>query len=395
MRCLKIIDDFLLALLALVIADVTLFHCRVYIPFLQPASYSGNVERKAWRLAGELEAFPDHPRIVMMGNSRTEAAIRETQLEELLNRDGLRYRAINVAIGGSTPRSWFVLLRDQITGRNTEIVVLGINNRTIESSKREKLRDLTISKTRLRVADTLAMTSAYSRPKERLQVFSGMIFRTPLFRDDLREFLAAPAQRLRKAKRPKRHRFSFERSRRASARVDESYHRDLLSAKLGRDNRLIFDELDDFLKKSKALRRQVEQGLRYRKKTRKDIARGRLKSHRVRPQAGKLKLLGQLVEDLNAEGIKVVFSVLPSSPYELGRPLKVDHLGNFFQRLEESGANVAIWHDQEIVRRLQHPAYFRDTLHLNFKGANLYTRHLAGFMSSILAPQESDSLRQN
>ncbi len=394
MRCLRIIDDFLLALLALVIADVTLFHCGVYIPFLQPASYSGNVERKAWRLAGELEAFPDHPRIVMMGNSRTEAAIRETRLEELLARDGLRYRAINVAIGGSTPRSWFVLLRDgRITGRNTEIVVLGINNRTIESSKREKLRDLTISKTRLRVADTLAMTSAYSRPKERLQVFSGMIFRTPLFRDDLREFLASPAQRLREARRPKRHPSSFESSRRASAPVHQSYHRDLLSAKLGRDNRLIFDELDDFLKQSGALRRRVEQGLRYRKKARKDIARGRLKSHRVRPEAGKLKLLGQLVEDLNAEGIKVVFSVLPSSPYELDRPLKVDHLGNFFKRLEESGANVAIWHDQEIVRRLQHPANFRDMQHLNFKGANLSTRHLAGFLSSILAPPASNSQR--
>ncbi len=378
MRFPKHLDDFLLAMLAIVLADVVLFHFGGYVPVLQPKSYSGIVEGLTRRFADTLETSPGRHRIVVMGNSKTHASVRERQLEAELAGSGLRYHAINQAVGGSTPRSWYVLLTDgQIARDNTEIVVLGINSGSIAAYGKEKLRDVEISKTRLRILDTLAMASAHRGLENRLEVSAGMIFRTPLFRDDLRQFLAAPGLRIREVA-DSRARYDKH------GRVDNRSGHNLLSARLGKDGKLVFDELDDFLKSKAGLRRRIEELLRKQKKTLEAMAKGRRRVRRSGVDPGKLKLLHRLVEYLNAEDVKVVFSVLPFSPFALNRPLKIDHLGNFFRDLEQRGADVEVWHDRELLRQLQAPAYYQDTLHVNAKGAQIYTRGLARFLASIV-----------
>ena len=64
--------------------------------------------------------------------------------------------------------------------------------------------------------------------------------------------------------------------------------------------------------------------------------------------------------------------------------MKVDHLGMFFQSLKERGADVAIWHDPELLHELHTPAYYQDTLHLNAAGAEIYTRGMARFLAEVL-----------
>ena len=381
MRFLSKLDDFLLASLVVVLADIVLFHAGAYFPLLQPESFSGVVESRLRWVSGRLEAFPGRNRIVVMGNSKAQACVMESQLEADLAFNGLRYHVINMSVGGSTPRSWYALMKEgRITSDNTEIVVIGVTDMSIEAHKKEGLRDLDISKTRLKIGDALTMASAYREFEDRLEVFSGFFFRTPLFEDDIKQLLASPARRFRQIA-ASRKRFSIE------ARIDNRSNRDLLSARLGKDGRLDVDKLDGFLKKRDNLRREVQGMLRHRKRLAAAMAQGRRMVRNAIVDPGKLMMLGRLVEDLNARGIKVVLGVVPAFPYSMTRPTEGDYLGNFFRDLERSGADVEVWHDLSMLRQLHSPRYFKDALHVNTKGAEIYTRRLAQFLGPMLASE--------
>ena len=56
-----------------------------------------------------------------------------------------------MAIGGSSPRAWYVLLKDRHFRRdNTEVVILGINTESIQAYVKANRPDLQIAKTRLK-----------------------------------------------------------------------------------------------------------------------------------------------------------------------------------------------------------------------------------------------------
>ena len=386
MRFLIKLDDFLLASLLVVLADVALFHAGAYFPFVQPESFSGQVEDQVRRVNRRIESFPGQHRILVMGNSATQASVGESHLETELADNGLRYDAINMAIGGSSPRAWYVLLKDGwISKDNTEVVVLGINLGSIQAFGRKKRADLDISKTRLKAADAWAMARAYRGLETRLEVFVGTVFRTLLFRDDVKQYLLSPMERRREVAEA---RVRFEAWMQAGGRVDNVSHDNLVSARLGKNGKLKFDQLDEFLKQRDKLRSRVQHMLRRRRSKLRFIARGKKETRKVTIEPAKVRLLGRLVDELNADGVKVVFSVLPISPYALGIPPEVDHLGNFFRDLKQRGADVAVWHDPELIRKLQAPKYYRDTLHLNAAGAEIYTRGLARFLASELKVQE-------
>lgn len=368
------LDAFLAAGLLLVLADVALFHRGGYFLWLEPESYSGEVLKQARRLASSIETFPGRRRIVMMGDSLTGAGIQERQLEEELAERGSRYAAINLAIGGATSRSWYLLLKNGLAPADTtEIVVLGIHGGLLRATSDNLGLDLKIVKTHLRVTDAWPLASSYQGLEKRFEVFSGVVFRGLLFRDDLRQYLEEPGRRHRELA-----------ARRSAgeehpARENRSKH-DLLSARLGDDGRLVAGELAPFLRRRHQLRGRIERQLR----RRADFRAGRGQAGTRRPlDAGKVRSLERLVEVMHARGIRVVFSTLPRSPYPL-RELDASVVERLAGDLARRGADVVLWHDAELIRRLESPEFFRDSQHLNAAGAEIYTRDLARFLAATI-----------
>ena len=383
--------DFLLALALVALADVALFHFGAYLPLLQPESYSGRVEWRNRRLGAMIDASPGVRRVVVVGNSMAEAGVRESQLEAELAGGGRRVEVINHTIGGSSPRSWYILLRNsRVSGDNTEMVVLVIHNALLRATRETRNQDVEIAKTRATIADAFALAGAHRDLESRLRVVSGVVFRTLLFADDVRQYLSDPARRHQQLAGS---RARLEHWLRDGVRIDNRSHEDMLSARLGPDGRLVFDELDDFLKSNANVRNRAERLLRQRQETRQAMARGHQRLRNVRADPGKLSLLGRLVQDMNREGIRVVFSVVPVSPYSLDRPSKIDPVADLVRDLKQRGADVEIWHDRRLLRRLQSPAYYRDTLHVNAEGAEIYTRGLGRFLASVLKIENTETAR--
>ena len=373
MRVLKPLDDFLMALAVVVFADLVLFHFGAYYPLLQPSSHSGEVARQERRLTSSHQAHPGRNRIVAMGNSITVACIQETQLEAELAKSQLPTHVVNMAIGSSTPRSWLLLLDNgRVTPDNTAMVILGLNPSSIQASSNDlELRDLKISKTHLRVSDALTMARTYAASEMQMIAASRAVFRSPLFREDLRQYLEAPRERhLQLAARAS--------GKAAGNRRENRWQRHLSAARLGDDGKLVFEELPSFLKKKHRLRANIERSMQLQAR-----ASGR-KPHRApEVDARQAETLSRLVERLNAKRIKVVFSVVPRSPYPTG-PLNASGIEALHDALRQSGADVAFWHDPELIATIEAPEFYRDRLHVNAKGAKLYSRGLARFLTTLL-----------
>ncbi len=365
------LDDFLLASLVVAVADLCLFHLGAYYPLLQPSSHSGDVMRQQRRFARSVEDYPGRDRIVVMGNSTAAACIQESQLESELAEAGRRAHVINMAIGSSTPRSWLLLLDNgRLTADNTAVVVLGLGPSSIQASGAQGPRDLKISKTHLRIRDALTIARTCSDLEMQLMAFSSAFFRTTLFREDLRQYQHDPWERHRQLQ-------AAQSEESGGARRENRSRRDISSARLGDDGKIVFDELPRFLKKKDQLRANIERSLQLR---RQFLADGGLAVPAAKSDPRRLATISRLVERLNAEDIQVVFSVVPRSAYPLGT-LDASGIEDLYQALRRRGAKVALWHDDAMIRELESPRLYRDRLHVNADGAKIYTRGLARFLA--------------
>ncbi len=200
--------------------------------------------------------------------------------------------------------------------------------------------------------------------------FSSAFFRTILFREDLRHYQRDPWQRHRQLQ-------AAESEEGDGARRDNRSRRDISSARLGDDGKIVFDELPRFLKKKDQLRANIERSLQLRQQFLADGGRA-VPSAKSDPR--RLATISRLVERLNAKDIWVVFSVVPRSAYPLG-VLDVSGVEDLYQALRRRGARVALWHDAAMIRELESPRLYRDRLHVNAHGAKIYTRGLARFLA--------------
>ena len=376
------LSDFLWAIVLVAISDIALFHQGAYFPLMQPQSHSGRVEQRSHRLEAMINASPDVQRVVVMGNSKAGAAVHESRLETELAAAGRPARVIDYSIGGTSPRGWYVLIKNSgVSGDNTRVVVVAVDDHQLRAESSTQKSDIEIVKTRATVADGFALAGASEGFRFRLWAAFSAIYRTPLFRDDLRQALEKPALRRRQIATSQAR---LERQLRAGFRFDNHETKNLLSARLGPEGQMVIAELDPYLQRNMGLRLRIARALVVQRKTREAIEQGRPKPRVLRPSAGKLKLLGRLTENLNRQGVKVVISMLPRGPYVLDRPLKEDPLAQLVTDLKRRGADVEVWRADKMLSRLQSPEYYRDDLHMNKAGADIYTRHLGRYLASVL-----------
>lgn len=366
----RLFTDLILAVMLVVSVDAALFHGGLYFQLLQPSSYSGQIESSSRRFHATLEAFPDDPRIVIMGDSTAGSCVNEKQLDQYLDARGLDVYGINLSQGGSTSRSWYHLIaNEQIFAENTRAVVVGIHPTALMEFDLLK-PDVDILKTRISLGDLKTMVQGYAGLETRLEIASGVIYRLPWFRDDVRELLKNPAERLRIVRENRESEARFERGWRRQVLSD----RTLSSARLGPDGKLVTQGLAPFIARDPMLQDALAQQI---------SRRGTERRRPIQLDPLKKDLLRRLVELLDARGITTVFAVTPENAFPFAGH-DVQDLEQTFDQLKAEGLDVVFFHDTEMLEKIEDPTYFRDQLHVNAAGAALYTEALADFLAPIL-----------
>ncbi len=368
----RVFGDFLLAAGIVLALDLGLFHLGAYFPVLKPDSHSGRMEQSARRFQAAVSESPDRRRVLVVGDSTTQAAVQETQLERRLTRSGVDVSVFNMSMGGSTPRTWYHLLNHEaFWTRNTDLVIIGIQPNSLRATRFVK-PDLKIIKTRLRVLDAPWLSRTYDGVENRLSVFFGTLYRTPLFVNDLKDLLGAPSKRLTTVKARKRWERNFSRGWRPENNKTEN----LASARLGDVGRLIDEELDPFIRDDPELRSLIERDLPRTTSNRPPRKRS--------ISEGNLRLLSKMVHGLSEKGVPVLIVVNPATPYP-SKFREIEFLSGLVDQLRSEGADVSIYNGVDVLEEVEAPQYFRDMLHLNGPGAKVFTCHLSDHLVELLS----------
>ena len=369
MRFLAKLPDYLIAAAIVVVMDIILFHHGSYFPWLRPDSYSGRVEGSSRRFDVMLDQHAASRAVVAMGDSTTGSAIQEAVVERAIGEPALPLFVINLAQGGSTPRSWVTLLDDpRIAGETVAEVIVGIFPGSMVRFDVPK-PDLDIIKTRMRVRRAVSLASTYRETEMRLFALTTSLFRSPLFGDDLRDLFRDPRARVRSVRANQEDETSFR----------EGYLRenladwDLSSFRLGDDGRLVVAEIDPIVRGNENLRKSVQAAL--------VRVHGLSEPRRIPLDPIKLDLLADLVRLLDGRGVGTTLAVLPRSPYPTGSRDLVE-LESVYGDLHNAGLRVSYFCRDDLLDRLESPLYFKDLLHLNRLGADLYSSELGSWLMS-------------
>jgi hypothetical protein len=368
--------DIVIAVVIIVGVDVALFHFGVYTPWLKPDSYSGHVEQTSRRLAAFRKTAPDR-KIILMGNSSVGAGLQEEEIERGLEASGHNLGVFNMAQGGSTPRAWYFLFKhEKFQEDECPVVVLGLMLSSLAKDDAEG-PDLSIIKSRIAISDTPALPSMFDDTESRLRVGFLGLYKTPLFQEDLVDFIASPRGR----------RAHVEENRESERKFEEGYRRtnnssrDLTSARLGADDRLLEDELAPFIKQDPQFKGQLTRAL----------IRQRDGSDSLEVDYGfspiRIDFLVRVVNLLNARDATVVLAVMPASPFPADPQRGHAEITGVFNEIRKSGADVELFLDEPLLQSLQQPEFFRDALHLNREGALLLSARLTDFLDRVLVAE--------
>jgi hypothetical protein len=366
--------DLLLALGLLLAFDLVAFHCGAYFPYLRPESHSGRVERGFARWAFRQSQTPLR-QVVVMGDSTGAHSIEEVLLEQRLQAAGWPLAATNLAIGGSTARSWKHLLEDAgVERENTALVVLGVFPLGLQETQDKP--DMKILKTRLRLSDVAALPASFEKTEARLQATTEVFYRTGLFRDDLLELLRAPRARLAEVETA---RAADQAQRGQGWRRYNKSRLSFASARLGADGKLDRAVLDEWIRRDPALMKRLEELLQRR-------ASGFKAAQPIKIEPGQARMLAEAIRWIASQDIPVVVALTPEGPLP---PLRDP--GNPFEPLVDGlraeGIKVRLFRDVALLASLEKPEYFEDLLHANQASAEIYTRGLADWLAEKLGSE--------
>lgn len=370
------LGDFLVAALILLAADLLLFHAGLYFPLVEPDSYTGQRQRLALHYEEFTRGAEAAKDVVFLGNSMVGQGIQERVVTAELAAAGLASRAVNLGQGGSSPRSWYYILKnEEISGETTRLVVLGISPMALATDKNQNI-DLNILKASITLNDIPSLVGSLSGLETQLAAVHGLLLKSLLFRHDVRDLVLNPGARrvAWAAERQKRANWS-QHGRRNSSAVD------LSSARLGPDGRLVQAELSPYLLSEPRLQERIERRFHIVRR----VAQRNPRPMKIDPIHR--KYLARIVERMNARGTVVAFAMVPGTPLPL--PTRdTAAVVEFYETLKADGYKVLLWNDAEELDRLESRKYFLDMLHLNEDGADLYSAALGRFVADYLASTE-------
>jgi hypothetical protein len=189
----------LLALTCFFGVEGAVFHSGFYSHWLEPNSSAGFFEGQMTWLA-DTPPGP-RPEIFVVGDSR--------MAEGFSARVGVaavatRYAFWNLGVPGSSPRSWYYMLRDAVRIHGFPAAVAIAIDRypdtDADEAPQSRLADLNYLTGRLRLTDCLDFAASMESSKIWMQAMSGCLFRGVPLRQDLYDLLRHWSERIRAAR---------------------------------------------------------------------------------------------------------------------------------------------------------------------------------------------------
>jgi hypothetical protein len=185
----------LVAVLAFSAFDVLLFRSGLYAQILDPDSTAGLFELILRREQDAQQRYGDNV-VITFGDSRF--AYSPKQCNALSPQSGLVFR--NAGVAGSDIPAWYFMLRDlDPSASRYRAIVFGVSDFGDDDDTpdgADDARTLHYVINRLRMADVLTLPRMYGDPELRVEALRGGLWKGFVLARDVRDFLAAPRQRL-------------------------------------------------------------------------------------------------------------------------------------------------------------------------------------------------------
>lgn len=296
--------------------------------------------------------------------SRTVLVFGDSRVAEgfsgQLASNGGHINFINLAVPGSTPRTWYYLLRKiDRSGYKYEAVLVCLGFSTLQRRASEWVLDPPHDAPLLDLRDTFSYPESFSTSEMRRRAAYAILAPAVTMQEDVRTFLTAPIQRWQEVFR--------ERPGYLGALTVYSGHEERMPPIAFNLNR----EVCDWGSSTAEQRALVEA----------NIASLRTKPNlplEADNHAYDAKWLSTIAAWVHAHGAKTIFFRLPRGPYR-------DLLPREFAPLPVEAADGLIILPGDVAGELERPEYFFDFLHLNRFGRARMTAILSNNVRTLLS----------
>ena len=312
--------------------DSVAFRTDLYRKWIDPESFAGQVDLVIRRCAGAASG----KNAVVVGDSR----MGEGFSQRVANETTPHLHWFSAAVSGTTPRSWYYLLREIDPNRDRfGVIVIPVDSYDDEDGT-DELADRTLD-TRilifcLRLSDLSDYPFTFRGARARFETWRALLFKGFIVRDDIRAFLADPSKRIE------------------TARLFAQYGKEWSDNYTGRPTTVSLDEA-----RASALPREYPQTGRY----------GAYRSYWFR----------RIIARYRGTPVRIVFARAPAAP--IPRPQPPIRFSRVIPTLSSASVTVL---DENLFSSLEQPRFFFDTSHLNTAGRERFSAALAQSVSNAL-----------
>jgi hypothetical protein len=187
------------SLAAFFLVDAAVFRSGWYNSYLEPNSTTGQLESHLFWLRHAKPA--GIPEAAVIGDSRIAEGFSARKAGEAA---GGKLFFWNLGVPGSSPRTWYYLLRDgDPDHRRFKAITLGIDRYSDQDSTdnvADRINDLNYVIGRLRLTDCWDFAQSFVSPEKQRTVITGCLFKAVPLRRDVQDLLSKPKERFAAAK---------------------------------------------------------------------------------------------------------------------------------------------------------------------------------------------------
>jgi len=335
-----------------------LFHTGLYSSIIEPDSTTGYMELQ---LRNEIRRpKPDRNQVLAVGHSRMSLLPRVVNQEK----PGTGYTFASIALGGTSPRTWYYALRAVDPNANNYAAIaipsVDYNEPDTYDYLTEREMDLHYLIARLELRDIFEFPWTYRSKKLQWQIVRGILLKGTIYKRDFIEFLDHPSARI------------------AKARYYASDSAGWYYGYGGMDKSLAGLQID-WQHKTMQFPASIPENER---KEIENVSFPTLPPDQGRETAYLRYWYGRIIDHYRGSGTKLIFMRVPRSPTTPpDTPLKL----NSAVRQIASLPDVVVL-DGRLFNQLEHPGLFWDGQHLNRDGMEQFSRLLAGEVCRVLGP---------
>jgi hypothetical protein len=348
-----------LTLVVFVVVNYAVFHTHLYAYWLSTDASTSQVNLVLFHES--IRPKRDTNQILAVGDSRM--ALISKVANGYTTETG--YEHGSVAVPGSTPRSWYYILRAADPEANRyRAVVFGIdtyNDDEIYEDLADRESDLSYVITQLRWSDLSDFAFSFHTPARQWKAARGIALKGLVYKRDLADFLLHPVERVRTVRQSWQHSFNWFYDYRT---VETS----VAGLTVDWDARTMRppDKTDERL--TKALHRNLVEPL---------------PKYEGRRSAYLKHWLGKIREHYQESKTKLVFVRLPRAPWI--RPDLPQHNAESSVRQLARRPNVILL-DENLFTELERPEHFHDEQHMNQPALDRFTNIAVHELRRVLGP---------